>query len=137
MLPVARPRALPGLVVLAAIVASVALLVVVVVITVTGHDAAASAPGLGLASATVGVSGPTEDEIANRPFPKTPATTANNEDQSEPIVLPTATVTSGPVPMGFPRTDAGALAQLGATLTAFVEGFDPTTARTVIDAVLL
>ncbi len=90
------------------------------------------APGGGAAQPTPGKAASVDDEIASRPMPQFPVAAAQPHQLSttangDPLLIPTATATTGAVPTGFPRSAEGALAQLKALNETGMTGMDPTT----------
>jgi hypothetical protein len=143
-------RKMRALLVMAAL--AVALLVIGLVVAVlhalnpTGQRAGAGSTteGVGQAREAEPTGTATEaearDALAAEPMPAVPESASrpapvSNRDPGPPIVLPRATVT-GPagVPTGFPRTPAGAMAQLAAIDQTALQSGSLSGARAVIAA---
>lgn len=151
-----RARAVRKLAV-AAVTLFVALFVVAAAAAVTLHgdtgtNAAAGTPEAATpraedeaGTAAPGGGGGSEDptggeDIAAEVMPQFPVSVAEPHELAttpggEPLAIPTATVTTGAVATGFPRTPEGALAQLKALNEAGMAGLDPATYDTAYTAV--
>jgi hypothetical protein len=105
-----------------------------------GATAAGGAPTADPTSGTGSWDSATEQRIAGQVMPQFPVTAAQPHELATtsggpPLLIPAATVTSGAVPTGFPRTPQGALAQLKALNEAGMAGMDPSTYATAYTAV--
>ncbi len=126
-------------VVVSALFVAVFVVAAVAAVGVNNDTAPASepvTPGGGAAQPDPGAAGDVDavvdKEIATRPMPQFPVAAAQPHQLSttahgDPLLIPTATETTGAVPTGFPRTAEGALAQLKALNEAGMAGMDPTT----------
>lgn len=81
-----------------------------------------------------------ENEISAAPMPQFALAAASPHELTTttggaPLLIPAATVTTGAVPTGFPRTPEGALAQLKALNEAGMVGMDPATYTTAYTAI--
>jgi len=150
-----RSRAVTQLVV-AAVVVFVVLFVVAVVAAVAlnggfgggastsptpaGVPAVGGAPTAAPAGGTGGWDTTRQEELAAAAMPVFPVAAAQPHQLSTtpggaPLLIPPATITTGLVRTGFPRTPAGALAQLKALNEAGMVGMDPATYAAAYTAV--
>lgn len=102
--------------------------------TVGGAPTAAPSSGTGSWDSA------TQERISSQVMPQFPVNAAQPHELAptrggQPLLVPPATVTSGAVPTGFPRSPQGALAQLKALNEAGMASMDPATYATAYTAV--